>query len=478
MSDHARAIPPWKTWFEGLATDEGLRHRITLRTGALQGLVHDSPVVACERLREAWKRTYIPSTGHLAVIRQLVDRVRVCAEVRIPSAGDYEAAIYSRRPILLSEQEVWGLTGLAGCGKSSAMKALLRALQPDEPRWITPGVQASIEPVLHIAMRAQRSASPVLRALANPVFVAGRKNIPPAELSQHLRQWLYVQGTQLLLVDELQALTRGENSTTLIANLIGELNELGLAVVYIFNHSLGHKLMQRPQEDKDRLLSKCLSLMPPRVSDPNWPLVVDAYVAVADGLIAIDAERDAAELHLLTAGLYRLLGFLLLGACRIAWPSKVGRAVTMADVRAAYQAGTYASQRDDVEALRSLHFNARLSAVRRDLRSPFADQAQAAVAGGASLQAPLLQPPPPAAAVHLMESALNVEERQVLKQLRSKADVQPMKPASATITKFPSRKRMSADALLAGAKLLATETGRTKKRDMSGSEPAEQEDNR
>lgn len=444
---------PWLGWFKGLDSDEGLRQRVTLRPDTLTGLAKDSPVAACERLRQAWLRTYIPSDDHLVILRQLVERVRLCAASRLPSVRDYEEAIYSRAPIMAGEQEIWGLTGLAGVGKSSIVKALQRAVRPDDTMCISPLVQARIQPVQYIAMHAERSAGPVLRALANPVFVVGRKNIPAADMNQHLRQWLYMQGTQLLLIDELQALTRGDRSSTLIANLISDLNALGVAVVYVFNHSLGHKLMQRPQEDKDRLLAKCVSLKPCPADAPRWQHVVEAYVGVADGWIDIAAARDAAELHALTAGLYRGLGFLLLGACRTAWQSRVDRPVTMTDVRAAYQSGLFASQRADVEAIRSLSFSGRLSEQRKDLRSPFPEPLQPKRERHDRASAQTGFPPPPAA-VHLMETALNQDERKVLKLLRAQDESVSVTKKSATVTKLSRRAPLSAEALLAGAKLL------------------------
>lgn len=457
MSESTQQAHPWLAWFDGLATSQDLRNRVTLRVEALEGLGSDSPVAACERLRNAWKKTYIPSTEHLVVIRQLVERVRICAEARLPSVSTYEASIYSRKPILLPEQEVWGLTGLAGCGKTAAMTALHRVFQQGVQSGLSQSVQAPIQPVIHITMQAQRSANPVLRTLANPMLTTGRKAIHTPELVEHLRQWLYIQGTQLLLVDELQSLTRGENSTTLIANLLTELNNLGLAVVYIFNYSLGHKLMQRPQEDKDRLLAKGISMTPPRVEDPTWEPVVAEYVRLASGWINIDANRDAAELHRLTAGLYRLLGFLLLGACRIAWTSTVSRPATMVDVRAAYQSGAYASQRNDVEALRSLYFSEQITGKRRnDLRCPFPDHTPppSANADATPREQVVI---PPAAAVHLMETSLNVPERRVLAELRAQSTLPSTAKASATVTQLPVRKAVSAQALLAGAKLLKRE---------------------
>lgn len=330
---------PWEVWFEGLSSDTELRRRVTLRPDPLTALHRESPVAACEQLREAWRNTYTPSDEHLAVIRQLLERAQFNAARRIVTAQTFETAIYSQSPIVPQDQEIWGLCGLAGVGKTAAVKAVVRAITPDAQAPMSPSVPVAPRPAVHATIRSQHSASSVLQSLANPLFTAGRKNFKPVEMANHLRQWLYAQGTQLLLVDELQSMTRSEHSSTLIANLLTELNELGPSLVYIFNYSLGHKLLRRPQEDKDRLLVKTLVLNPLANTDPHWHWVVSEHTRVAPELFDIDAGRDAPELHRLTAGLHRLLGDLLLQACRMAWPLKVARSVSMTDIRAAYRSG-------------------------------------------------------------------------------------------------------------------------------------------
>lgn len=447
---------PWDAWFEGLASDTELRRCVTLRPDPLTDLHSGSPVAACEQLRDAWRNTYTPSDEHLAVIRQLLERARLNAARRIVTAQAFETAIYSQSPVIPQDQEIWGLCGLAGVGKTAAVKAVVRALTPAAQALISPSVLVAPRPAIHATIRAQHAASSVLQSLANPLFTTGRKSVRPAEMANHLRQWLYNQATQLLLVDELQSMTRSEQSSTLIANLLTELNELGPSLVYIFNYSLGHKLLRRPQEDKDRLLVKTLVLNPLASTDPHWHRVVSEHTRIAPKLFNIDAERDAPELYRLTAGLHRLLGDLLLHACHIAWPSTVARSVSMADVRAAYRSGLYASHRDDVEALQSLAFNGRLRESRKDLVCPFADGAgdRGLAETPTRRTAHPLTPTP--AAVHMFKSALTMEERSVLAALRGDAANKPTGAAarSATVTRLPRQKRPTAETLLAGARLL------------------------
>ncbi|MCE4554241.1 ATP-binding protein [Roseateles cellulosilyticus] len=454
MSVQLAVEPPWASWFVGLETDADLLARVTQRPAQLVGLHGKSATIACDELRKAWKQVYLPGAQHLSVLRKLVDRAKRNAMERLPCMRAYEEAVYARTPVTLQEQEIWGLTGLAGVGKTSLQRALARALKPPEGFCLAPSVQVPSSPIVHLTMTAQRSSQPILRQLASPVFVANRTNISPDDLVRHLRERLFAQGALLMPVDELQSMTRSESATTLIANLLVELNELGPYVIYCFNYSLGHKLLLRPQEDKDRLLANLLHLDAPRREDPCWRDVVAEYVGVAPDLFDIAPERDSDELHQLTGGLYRLLGFLLLEACRTAWPTAVQRRVSMADVRRAFQSGAYCSQRIDIETLQSIGVNSRDRDRRRDLACPFPDLARSA-GGAAAVVSPSVARRPTPAAEYAMESALTVDERRVLVELREGADQASStgrKPA--TVTKLPARQSLTAQALLAGEMLI------------------------
>lgn len=105
---------------------------VTLRCEHILSLAGKSPTIACEELESAWEQIYLPSDQHLGILRELVYRAWRNALHRFPSARAYEDAIYARSPLLPIEPEIWGLTGLAGVGKSSLICALVRAIQPPE----------------------------------------------------------------------------------------------------------------------------------------------------------------------------------------------------------------------------------------------------------------------------------------------------------------------------------------------------------
>lgn len=453
MNSPPMAPMHWRPFLDELLLADTLREKVTRRPAPLKGLKGDSPTAARQRLRAAWKEIFVPNMTTLGYLQRVIARIVFTADQRFPSMGDYRIRVTERRPCIVPEQEIWGLTGLAGTGKSALLHALCRALQPEGPVLMAPGWP--VVPCLAqlITVKSKLSTDALLGTLANPVFVGARKSIPRHQMEKHLNEWLYQQSSLVSLLDEPQFLTRSESASTLITNLVTTLDSLGPWVLYSFNFSLGHKLMDRPQEDRDRLLANCWCVHPPSADDPYWSEVVAEYANAASGLLRIDVQRDAETLHVLTGGIYRVLRDLLLVATDIAWPSAVGRPISMSDVRNAYAAPAFASHRDNVETLRALPFNATLRRQRKDLVSPLPTPP-----GSPS---PSASPPAPgkgadaasAAVEHMMESAISRGGRQVLKEIRAAAGSDGNAPAKVT----PLRRSapVTAEALLAGAKVMA-----------------------
>ncbi|MBN8779571.1 MULTISPECIES: hypothetical protein [unclassified Thiobacillus] len=92
---------------------------------------------------------------------------------------------------------------------------------------------------------------------------------------------------------------------------------LGLPMVNIANFSLVHKLMQRPQEDRQRLLAKPCVLVPDSPESQDWIQTLATYRAVASDVLVYDPVNDAKYIFLLSAGIKRLVVRLLVLGYRI-----------------------------------------------------------------------------------------------------------------------------------------------------------------
>ncbi|NHZ82703.1 AAA family ATPase [Massilia sp. CCM 8695] len=272
---------PLQESLKRLSNLEELRSRSSFLPPPELGLHLDTAEVATDRLRIAWSRIYLPHESHLMLMRDMVDRAVRSVETRYPSREQYMKARYSGSP-LLAEEQAWCVTGLAGISKSATMTAIYRvfaSLEASGGIFRETGIEHKPQLIQHVQIGASTNLNEILSALANPLFLAQHKKAQLRRLKDHLREWLYTQSTLLIVVDELQFLTRSATASTLIANTISALSELGPPVFYTSNYSLGHKLMRRPQEDKDRLLARVTLLDPPSSNDTHWAKVISLYTS-------------------------------------------------------------------------------------------------------------------------------------------------------------------------------------------------------
>lgn len=430
----------------------------------------DTAEVATDRLRVAWSRIYLPHESHLMLMRDMVDRAVRSVEKRYPSRELYMKARYSGSPPS-PEEQVWCVTGLAGISKSATMTAIHRVFASVEASggfFPEMGIEHEPQLILHVQIGALKNVNEILSGLANPLFLAHHKKAQLWRLKDHLREWLYAQSTLLIVVDELQFLTRSSTASTLIANTISALSELGPPVFYTSNYSLGQKLMRRPQEDKDRLLARVTLLDPPSSNDAHWAKVLTSYLSIAPGRFDTDISECADQLHRLTAGLYRALKDLLCEACRIAWLVDAKSIVTMNHIRQAYRSPTYTSHRTDIEALEWIATSAQARRERSDLVSPFSTT-QAALPNRNSANGSGLKAQVPLAVAHMIESSAKADARVLLEDLRHASDeVGVGRRRGATVTKISKRLAMTPASLRAGLDSLSTKTAEL--RDTSGTE--------
>lgn len=446
---------PWQHALRAIGGEEALYDKCMVAAGLEKGLDAESATIACDRLREAWTRTYLPHVTHVRLMAALVDRARRSADKRFPDEDFYVKARYSRK-IPLPDEQVWCVTGLAGISKSATMAAVERLFSTIAPIGPFPSV-AGMAPafVIHLKLRSMRSVSQILESIANPLFLAGRTKVRQIELRDHLREWLYAKSTLLILVDELQFVSTSQNASTLIVNTISALAELGPPVVYICNYSLAHKLMGRSHEEKDRFLSRVIVLHPPAETGAHWVLVIESYLSVAKSYFEFTAEQAAPELHRLTGGMYRALKDLLCEACAVAWHESTGNRVTMNDVRRAYRSDGYTSHRADIETLARIPTSTQARSARPDLVSPFVSPSDVVGTAVGSTHVPPKAAEVSPVVTDTFESAISVSGRGVLKELRdASSEAPPERKDGGNVKSIRKRTPVTGASLLASLNLI------------------------
>ncbi|WP_047238330.1 ATP-binding protein [Chromobacterium subtsugae] len=443
----------WMSWFDRFDTDESIRQAARLSGGLIQNLENLSTEEACQKLDQAWRTIFVPGPPHVQLLRSLLDQARSFALASYPTVKDYNQLRYSCTQVVAYPQPIRCLTGLAGVGKSALIEAFERIcrLQPTA-EFQMEGQRLQLYPVRYVKIDGQPAVLGVLQDLANPIALAGRAVKGMAGLMAHVNDWFMATATSTLLVDEMQFFTQSSTASTKTSQLIMTLANLGPPLVYAANFSLVKKLMQRPQEEKDRLLSAPIVLQPPTADDAWWTEVIRESFAVSPETFALDADSYAPLLHRYTAGLYRALRRLLLQAYREA-RGQGSHVVTPANIKRAYGSRAYSSHRKDVEDLASLAVSSLMAAKRPDSVCPFIEVpiASKVVKPAFSKQQPPLSP---SGVEALIESTISVGAKATLRDLREVANLPPDDRVTAAITRLPKRPPISAESLHQGAQVL------------------------
>jgi hypothetical protein len=442
----------WLEWFDRFQNKEAIR----LAAYHAGELIHDlhelTPESAALRLEQVWSKVFVPSPQHVDILSNLLDQARTFAIASFPTIKDYNRLRYDLQSATHVKQPIRCLTGLAGVSKSSLVQAFERICRLQfDGEFITETQRIRIYPVRREVIDGHQAVRGVLKSLANPLAINGSNGQQIDVLMAHVSDWLMATATSLLIVDEMQFFTQSNTANTRTSQLILSLANLRPPLLFVANYSLVRKLMQRPHEEKDRLLSSPIILNPPGRGDACWVDVIKEYFAVSPGTFQFDPVEYADLLHQYTAGLFRALKRLLILAYGIARTNGI-HVVTVDDVKAAYRSREYCSYRRDVEDVISLGISNFLEERRPDLLCPFSEipfETHFKSTNIPSIESALREMP-----AALLESALSPAARATVRELRKAANQTEDQRIEATITPLPKRQSVSAQTLHAGAQLL------------------------
>ena len=440
----------WLYWFDRLDTDEAIRRAAYSPAIPIEVEPYMSAGEVCKKLDAAFREIFLPEPQHVEILRTLVDQAVSFSRSTYPTLNAYNRQRSGGVERVSELPPILCLTGLGGASKSSLVKAFQRICQvaPDKP-FVADGQRLTLHPVQRIAIQAHLSVHAVLRNLANPLAVAGNGMSDTSDLLNHVHDWLQAICTGTVVLDELQFFTQSSTASTRTAQLIMTLASLGIPLVYVANYSLVNKLMKRPQEETDRLLSSPIILEPSAADSVYWTEVVKEYLSVSPQHFRLDPTASAQELHRLTAGIFRKLRLLLLNAYRVA-VERGSSYVTMDEVRLAYRSRQFSAHRKDVEDLASLAVSSLVAERRPDLVCPFKSLGSALSRTTSTPSVVTFIESPRA----MLESTISKEAQATLKALRREANQPPGKRTLASVTRLPRSIPVSAESLHQGAQLL------------------------
>lgn len=438
------AVTPWTERFLPLL-DKAEIFRRTLHGPTSLSDLEALPVdTACLILARELEQVFYPTTQMVDVLHRQVEIALAHSLLIYPDPRSYLEGIYSRLPPLPAFGSVRCVTGLAGIGKSSFLKALQRLLPPGEPR-VVPSDAAPSPTATLWAMNIQVQSS--LRDLF------GTFGGPDGVLKDRIdtmRKRAYRDGISLIVADEFQFLTSSSAAHTRLAQTLLSLGYCGLPACYVANYSLLHRLLRRPQEDRDRLLCDFTILTPDLPESEDWMHTLTFQIGVVPDAFRINPATEGAQVHRLCAGLKRTLADLLVLAYRVArLGTRPGEraAVRLKDLQTAYESEQFASHRIDVEIItQQTILNRPIDKRRTDLWCPI----NAGASAHSELRKALIRQRDVALTHWIQEAAATRRERKALNSIvqATSADT------SGKVVKLPRSPRPSSAELKANAQRL------------------------
>lgn len=341
------ASTPWECRFSAELTDAEIDAKTIAVPEPLIDLGQLPAEVAKSVLDTALQSLFVPSVQTRAILREMLALCRCYCAERYPNQVAFLRNIYAS-DVDHAEYEphlrVTCLTGLAGVGKSAVISAFGRLVTPQRFEVDGHGV-FELRPTWRMSVKSGSSLRQLVAHRFRHPETIGSRTLQFVEIQREL----CAQGVTLILPDELQFLTQGLGNA-LPAKLLTSLARLGPPLWYVANYSLLHRLISRPQEEKQRLLAKPIFLHPDTPDSADWRALLHALSCVEPSLETLGTEDIGRRLWGYTFGIRRLVARLVAGAYG-AMRDRGAHRVATEDIDSAYTDSAYAASRIDVDLL-------------------------------------------------------------------------------------------------------------------------------
>lgn len=430
---------PWAARFEPLLDKNTLKQRAQVSVPSLIGLRDMPTELACARLENALESVFYPTTQCLDILGRLVATAYAHCMMQYKDPKAFIAGVYAKDSPLPEFSYPLLLTGLAGTGKTQIVKAFRRIL-PEESKISVDGEHSPfpLKGPWFIKVQVHSSPNDIFRALAQT-----DSKLP--DLVERCRRIAFRDGIPYLIPDEFQFATGSSTANALVTQMLLSLGYVGIPCTFIANFSLVKRLLNRPEEDRQRLLSDWIILHPDPPNSKDWVETLKAQKGVAPKILTFDPANDAAALHTYSAGRKRAMAKLLVLACRNEHPQH--GSIDLAAIKRAFHSPGYSSYREESEILATQAIQNKPDKDRKDLWCPLSLPPDATAAFTKTAHENRNQK----VADSELISSLNFKERQALKGIKKEMNI--TKKSHGEVLSLRKRSSLTADDLKKNANL-------------------------
>jgi len=320
---------------------------------------------ATETLKRGLERVHHVSSQELELLLMFVQRGHAYSQIAYPDEITFVGRLQSES-LDLGSFDPTCLSGLAGTGKTALFGALQRVLPSDSSFQLGAEFRQSFELVAssRIVVRSKSGlgdvlspllpadAQPLRRRLVNGIEVAVKSRYALPEMVRLASKSCYARGHSINLLDEMQFAAQSASANTKPAQMIMTMSYLPPPLICAINYSLCHRLLKRPQEERDRMLASPEVLLPDAPGSPDVLALLSEFDVVASDVLGFKLVEEASRIFGMTANVKRKIRQLLTRGYRL-YRESGAKKLTMDHLISAFKEPKYFAMREDVEVILS-----------------------------------------------------------------------------------------------------------------------------
>lgn len=291
---------------------------------------------AVESVRHQLNQCYVPGESSKRGLAKILSLAVESASRQFPSTHEFSLRVNSRR-FSSPPAPIFCLTGFAGIGKSALFDAAQRLIGSLPDIQIPRHGRVEHKPISRVQILDRWGVSEMTKHFALP------------EKGGDIGRTLYQRGCSLIALDELQFVATSINANTRASKLIYSSSLYGPALVFACNFSLVHKLKKRPHEERDRILSSPIVLLPDLPQSAAWMERIRVWSAAIGDLLDFDLVARSDELWSLVFGINRSAINLLSISSSLALASR--SRMRWEHIEGAYKSPEFSVMRNDITSI-------------------------------------------------------------------------------------------------------------------------------